>query len=213
MDQLQQLVVLLWSDDLLALAGLGLFHMGDWGTVNMTHFYGPVQRPLDGQHAPALHAIVPAAVAVSPLLDVEGPQLGDGQIRLHGLHKTLDSFLVPIVGARRAVLLAPIEESVTNDDECPDRRRNGSRLGHQLMVSRKCGLLVGAEIDLPAGNLNVPDAARRAEKRLGKLWHNEPPDQPGGPKVRQCSAGSCHSRLNFSDNFSDKHCQSNMPLT
>jgi hypothetical protein len=105
---------------------------------------------------------------------VGGPQVGDGEPVGERPAEALEDSAVELVGAGGAVALHMVHEGLEDGDGGQGLRGGGDRLlaaGHQLVVALPGGLLVGAEVDLPAVELDVAELAAGAEERFGTFRH------------------------------------------
>jgi hypothetical protein len=115
----------------------------------------------------------PIGVGIDPGLKMVGTEIRHPQVGGDGVDEGLAANLIPIVGARGAVLLAPVEKEV---DDSRDGLRGDlplSRLGHQVVIAFEGKLTVGAEIVLLAVKLHVPRGAVLAEPRFGESRHEK----------------------------------------
>ena len=90
---------------------------------------------------------------------VAGDRAGEG----------LEVVAVPVVGPRGAVLLAPVEERVEDRDHGVAGRPVAAGRGrrHQVVIAAERLVAVGAEVDLAAVELDVPEPARARKNGLG----------------------------------------------
>ena len=106
--------------------------------------------------------------AIDPLLDVDRLQPLDREVAGDRAGERLEVVAVPVVGPRGAVLLAPVEERVEDREHGVAGRQSRliSAARHQVVIAAERLVAVGAEVDLAAVDLDVPEPTRGAEERL-----------------------------------------------
>lgn len=102
-----------------------------------------------------------------------GPEIGDAKLRWDRVNECLAGDLIPVVGPRRPVLLAPVEKQINDGRHRFGRHPAFAGLPHQLVVAVEGSFPVGAEIVLFAVQLDVPAVAVLAEPWLGESRHEK----------------------------------------
>ena len=131
---------------------------------------GPVERPLHMTDRVVPRRIAPRCVIAHPRGDVARLQLRNDEALWQCSRKRTEIPACRVIRRRRAILLNPSQIEIK---QTVNRRRVGVQLfrgRYQLPVSSPRLLLVAAQIDLLAANLDVP-ALREFPKKWLRLSH------------------------------------------
>lgn len=158
-NALQDVVKFFLGNDSLALAGLGLLHVGNRVAVDVAKSLGPPHGPLNRAAIVALRSGRQAIHPIDPFLDVIRTQFRRGKRRIL-LGEALQASAIPLVGVERAVHLAPIQVGVDDaDDRIPANNSCAlRRVGHQFMELIDSCRFIGPQIMSLASDRDKPTA-------------------------------------------------------
>jgi len=150
--------------------GLRFLDVTDGGSVDVAEFLSPKKRALNRADGFSPVGRPPRGVSVNPLLNVEGAELiGLQPFVEKRVGEALQMLVIKAVGAGRTMLLRPFQKAI--DDAERERRFDGRRSLHQLVITAEGVGFISAEIVLFSVKLDVPEAAISPEKRFGIMAH------------------------------------------
>jgi hypothetical protein len=168
--EIGHLLIEVQGNDELSSASSGQIEVGNRARINVAHFHCPVESAFDGPGAPAFMT-AGAVHGIQPVLNVEWSELVDIQPARDGRNEPLEAVTIELVRSRRPVALGPVEKQVTDSVNRVSSDPRWPGLAHQIVVTSEHRFAIRTEIDLTAVEGQVPDTARLAVPRLGKLRH------------------------------------------
>ena len=96
--------------------------------------------------------------------------LAGAHVGRHEIQEGLRMAAIPVIGARRRVLLGPVEKRFEDDDDWFVADLVDAA-AHEHVVLGECLVAVSAEIDLLAVELDIPAVTGLAEEGFGEMGH------------------------------------------